>query len=367
MKYISHLLFIAVLIYTHGARAQERIVSNGIADPLEFEDSGVALEPLNGQDEQALTTEPIPYGGEVPTDVREKVMKLFLAGNRLFDEEKYVLASAKYQEALTKWDNPNIHHNLMVCLNRMDKVIPAYWSAEKAFTLGKNSTMPESQLLNAKEFYVTLHNQMSWLRVENPDPETRVHVNGTLLLDGAGSRLVPVLPGPVQLAYEREHHITVATTKHLARRHGMSATVEKMMHVDDQYEVVRRWPSWRPWALAGAGVALLLAGGTFQWRSGVNKQLYTDLSQENCPPPGGCFPDEFTSEMQSARSRFTGYSYASAGSYGVGAGAVLAGLTLAYFNRGRTVAKEPPKVEVHIIKLKPAVVSADGVAITVRF
>ena len=78
-----------------------------------------------------------PWSRGVPEAAQKRALQLFQEGNAFFEQEKYTEAVAKYERALSDWDNPSIRFNMALCLIAMRQPLLAWDHLQQALRFGE--------------------------------------------------------------------------------------------------------------------------------------------------------------------------------------------------------------------------------------
>ena len=130
----------------------------------------------------------------------------------------------------------------------------------------------------------------------------------------------------------------------------------------DVVHIERRWQPWQPWAVAGTGVAMSLAGGVLLWQASSDYGDFRKALTECRPDPDpGCDPISLRPRSSGVWKEYLGTGTLIAG------GAVLAtGLAGVLLNQARTRRSEPARgMELELAPL----ISRDtaGISMDIRF
>jgi tetratricopeptide (TPR) repeat protein len=228
--------------------------------------------------EQDTAEAPRPWARGVSAARQEKARTIYAAANDLLHEYLLEEAMEKYREALRHWDHPAIHYNLARALDSLGRPLEADAHMQKALRYGAAaySQLEYTQVLNFRRL---LDQKLSGVVIVSVEPDITVALDGDPILAGRGAVEKRVLPG--------EHLLVIrgpgqsVNTRLLALQRGRQTRIE--------LETRRRWKSWQPWSVLGAGALVGLAGGVSQWRAQANIERHQRLFAEACPQ--GC-PDD---------------------------------------------------------------------------
>lgn len=200
-----------------------------------------------------------PWAENVPADAQKIALALFEEGNKLFENGQHAGALGKYREALKVWDHPAIRYNAAVALINLDQPLAAYENLEPALRYGAAPLGAETYQ-QALTYRKLLRAQLAELRVTCAEEGAEVTFDGQPLFVGPGEPARWTSPGPHQLVARKAGFLT--ETRSLNLPTGRSSD-ENLVLQDIRslpVKTVRRWPTWKPWAVLGGGVLLALVG-----------------------------------------------------------------------------------------------------------
>jgi len=296
-----------------------------------------------------------PWSKGVSEAAQKRALQLFQEGNALFEQEKYTEAVAKYEQALTAWDNPSIRFNMALCLINMRQPLVAWDHLQRALRFG-NAPFDKHLYAEALKTVALLEASLAQLTVRSVQPGIKVMVDGAVALDRPGEYTTKLLPGKHQLVASRPGYITSSRALDLlAGKPDLEQITLMPEQVVDNYE--RRWRWWVPWSVeAGSAVLALVATGLYLDASSEMKrhdQAYAAL----CPT--GCMDDQIPSNLKAQETSARRKSGVAIGMW-IGAGAlVITGGVMAVMNR-------PFKIEGRAVTPSLAV-SRDHVGVAISF
>lgn len=267
-----------------------------------------------------------PWAIGVSEDDQEKALALFESGNEHLSKLRFSDAASDYLEAFEHWDHPAIHYNLTIALIRLDRRVEAYEAIEKALQYGSAPLEPE-QYQEALNYQALLRNQVAHIEIAVAQPGVSVQLDGQPIMSGPGSVKKAILPGHYQIFATRKGHEKVAHRELLLP--GESRKVQlQLFTLEELTEVRRHWPAWKPWSLAGSGVAVAAVGGLWHWRA---KAKFDEFDNDDFPKvcPGGCTGHDGKLRRGRWLQRI-GVSH-----YAIGGTALATGLIVAFINRPR--------------------------------
>lgn len=273
-----------------------------------------------------------PWARGVSPEDQAQANALFKEGNALLRDSFFVQAVEKYREAVHHWDHPAIHYNLALALINLDQPLEVHASLVKA--LGHGGAALDAEKIELAERYKKLvEQQLARITLTCHEPDAKVFVDGKdvgLACPGSQERLVR----------SGEHTFSAskpgfeATVKTLILPGGDARTVDLKLYTPDELtRYDRRFPSWMPYAVTGGGVALVGIGALLHSSAKGDFESF-DQQVADCEREAmaACDP---TSSMLSLRDGASTKQTVAVTMYGVGAAAVLTGLTLVILNRPR--------------------------------
>lgn len=145
-------------------------------------------------------------------------------------------------------------------------------------------------------------------------------------------------PARAQQKSEQTH--PSAETKDLIAEGGQETEISLAMQpLSEGLVLKRRWKTWKPWAVAGAGVGLALLGGFTDRLARADYETYDAYVAEDCPR--GCEKSLLSDRAKSIGRTADLESIASTSLLITGGGLVLSGGVLFFLNRERPTTPEP--------------------------
>jgi hypothetical protein len=309
----------------------------------------------------------------VPEAQRQAAEALFYEGNRLMRESITLTAAAKYREALTHWDHPNIHYNLSVALMTLDQPVETYEHLQQATKYGPKP-LEQERYEHARNYITLLEKQLVHAKIRCAVPEATVELDGKQLFTTPGEFDGLVRAGRHTLVARREGYVTNQSVR--MWEGGRTADVDlELKTAADLTVTTRRWAAWKPWALVGVGAAAVGAGVYLQYTGADKIHTVDQKSLELCPSPDFC-PDGEPAELAKMREEGERMQKGAVIAYAAGGAALVTGVVLVFMNRGETHVRSydsgesqpeappaAPKVEV-----SPVVTpDAPGLSVLIRF
>jgi tetratricopeptide (TPR) repeat protein len=296
-----------------------------------------------------------PWSKGVPEAAQTRALQLFQDGNALFEQEKYTEAVAKYEQALTAWDNPSIRFNMALCLINMRQPLVAWDHLQRALRFG-NAPFDKHLYAEALKTVALLEASLAQLTVRSVQPGIKVMVDGAVALDRPGEYTTKLLPGKHQLVASRPGYITSSRALDLlAGKPALEQIALMPEQLVDNYE--RRWRWWVPWSFEVGGAVLALAATGVYLHASTEMKSHDQALALLCPT--GCMDDEIPSNLKAQEASARRTSGVAIGMW-VGAGTLaITGGVMAVLNR-------PFKIEGRAVTPSLAV-SRDHVGVAISF
>lgn len=340
--------------------AEPDVDAQGAPDPAEA--MGGLDEGLDGSG--ALAAGDRPWAEGVSPEDQAAATKIFKEGNALLRDSLFAPAVAKYREALQRWDHPGIHYNLSLALLNMDQPIEVYQSLQKAMQYGA-APLDEDKFERAKSYLVLIEKQLARVEIVCDQPDASVSMDGRPLFTGPGRYEGIVRVGEHTVVASKKGYLT--ESQQLVLSPGESAEVKFELYTVGEMTISkRRWPGWQPWAMAGAGTAVVLLGGSLHWRSGINFTEFDTEFDKACPNLG-CPEDSIPDELDSQLTRARWQQRIAVTSYVVGGAALVSGMVMVFLNRPQLFRKDDPSERVDVALVPILSPDAAGVSAAYRF
>lgn len=282
-----------------------------------------------------------PWAQGVTPEQQESARRLFEEGNALLQDSLFAQAAAKYREALAHWNHPGIHYNLALALISLDQPIEVYQALDKAMQYGE-APLDAEKLERARTYRTLLEQQLGRIEIVCEEPDAQVSLDGKVIFRGPGTHRTLMRVGEHTAVALKQGYLT--RTRPFVMLPGKEVRLElKLISLDDATGAKRRWASWKPWAVAGAGAGVGLLGGVLYWRASANFDSYDQQFGELCS--NGCQPDEISDDLDGTLSRAEWQQRIAIGSYVIGGAALATGLIMTYLNQ--------PQVERRFIEDEP--------------
>ncbi|MFN7134446.1 MAG: hypothetical protein ACK4N5_20365, partial [Myxococcales bacterium] len=200
-----------------------------------------------------------PWARGVSSEQQRQALTLFREGNGLLKESVFVRAAAKYREALTHWNHPAIHYNLVLALLNMDQPVEVHHHLEQAMRFGPEPLDTE-KFAQAQAYLTLIEKQLAKVVIRCDEPDASVVMDGRPLFTAPGKYEGWVRAGPHTVLATKEGFLTNQMTRSLPA--GETHDIElKLFVADSLANYKRRWSQWIPWSVVAAGVVAGGAGG----------------------------------------------------------------------------------------------------------
>lgn len=325
------------------------VVGSGIAASQE-------TPPDPAEEPKPEAEAPKPWAEGVSPAKQDRARALLAEGNDHFVASRHREALKSYEAALAQWDHPKIRYNITRTLIYLDRPLGALENVEAALRHGEAGL--ETFYSDALTFKRTLENQVSTLEVRCSQAGVNVTVDGQSFLRCPGSRSIRVLPGRHQVVGKKPGFLTA--TEDLVLTAGVAEPVDiKLVTFDEAAVTVRRWDSWKPWAVVGGGAVVGGIGILLELQARSSRNEYAELLADNC--------SETPCESDFARGTFNRARLEhglAVSAMIVGGAAVVAGLAGVILNRPRKEILDQPEGPQVVPTLTG---DTAGVSITGRF
>jgi hypothetical protein len=302
-----------------------------------------------------------PWAAGVSADERERALALFQEGNGYFAQSEYAEAARRYREALGHWDHPAIRGNLAVALINLDAPLEAYTNLEAALRFG--AAPFES---NAYQQLVThqklLAGRVAHIEIACPAQGASVALDGAQVLACPGQAAQLVLVGPHQIVARKRGHLTF--TRDLDAMPGATTSITIVLQplaALDREE--RRWPTWRPWAIMGAGVLVGSVGLVLELDARDNMDAFEAENLRSCPD--GCERADLPEAVWGQKDRAEREDRWAIGAFAVGGAALVTGAVLLWMNQPERVRLDEEGKRVSVIPHAGS--HGWGVSLDIRF
>ncbi|MCG8421233.1 MAG: tetratricopeptide repeat protein [Proteobacteria bacterium] len=306
--------------------------------PLTAHGQSADSDPQNsndnaGESEKGPQVQPRPWEEGVTPERRKKAEALVGEAYTLTEQFRFEQAAAKYREALESWAHPAIHFTLGKIYINLIKPLEAYRSFQEAVRWGEQP-LEQEDYQEALKYVKRLQGQISILEIDCTVPDADVLVDGDLWFKGPGQKSKAVAPAAYEIEVKKEGYYVVKQSISLFP--GKKAVITpNLMSIEDATVVERRWQSWKPWAVIGAGLAVGMAGAAIEWQAASRYDDFDRDWTDTCttdPENPGCLVDE-QPELIDDLSRARLENRVAIGAFVISGTSVLIGLAMLALNR----------------------------------
>jgi len=303
-----------------------------------------------------------PWAKGVSAEAQKLANGLFKEGNALLRDSFFVQAVEKYREAVGHWDHPAIHYNLAIALINLDQPIEVYRSLDKAMSYG-TAALDQEKLELGERYKKLVEQQLAWVTLSCTENGARVAIDGKEVFACPGESEQMLRAGEHSFTATKSGFETTAVTKVLV---GASRTELplRMYRPEELTAYERKFPSWLPWVVTGAGVVVAGIGGLLHSQAIGDYDDFDAWAAECEQDTGMACP--VTPAAQSLRDGGDTKQTAAGVMYVVGGAAVVTGVTLMLLNRPRPYRIDRESSEPTGVTVVP-VVSPDGAGVSAAF
>jgi hypothetical protein len=284
-----------------------------------------------------------PWAVGVTADQKASAKRLLEQGNELFLRNKHVEALARYQEAIASWDHPAIRFNIVRTLIALDRSLEANENLVQTLKYG-SEPLEEQVYIEALNYQRLLVGRLGTLEVQCGQAGVTLKILAAVVACPA-SQKITVEPGEQVVISTGAGYQT--ETQEVLVLPGKTAQIAiTLLRVGTvAMEERRRWSTWKPWLVLGAGGGVGIVGLLVNLSSRSERTALNTSVALACPDR--CSADEY-SQLGFARqeSRIRGLSTASVVTIGVGGAATLVGVTLVLLNRPTLHPRRTPTIDV---------------------
>jgi hypothetical protein len=280
-----------------------------------------------------------PWAEGVPEEKQALALAAYDAGNAEFVESRFAQALAKYREALAHWDHPAIRFNMVVCLINLDQLLEARESLERALAFGPAPLGAELHQ-QALTYRKLLEGRLTRVTIRCDEPGAEVSLDGITLFVAPGEATRWVTPGKHQLVAMKAYYLPMSETLDLDP--GTTPVVACRLYANiTATRTTRRWSTWKPYAVAGAGMFVAGLGGIAHALAARDYRAYDDAIRVACPR--GCSAAEAAAlgDERAIRSVADSRRTAAIALFALGGALTVAGGAALYLNQPRTEVVSP--------------------------
>jgi hypothetical protein len=321
------------------------LVAAGTAHAQEAEDLPGSPRDEAGE-ESAATPGDMPWIQGQSMEERKRAREIFLEGNVLLADTLFARAAVKYEQAIAIWAHPAFFYNLALARIHLDQPIQAYESMRQAVRHGPEP-LGEDLYQNAQNFLALLDGQLAEIEVVCDEPEATVTLDGKPLFAGPGRRTLMALPGGHVLMASKNGRLP--DSEQIVLAPGQRARFTLAPAYPDRVITVRRWPAWKPWALAGIGAGVLVGAGYLDWRAEEGFDRFDRDFAAACTGTLGCEASTVAASAYEQRDRARALQWSARATYVAGGVVLAGGAVLLYMNRERQVKRRGQSADVSLV------------------
>ncbi|MBP6839114.1 MAG: hypothetical protein KA190_17585 [Kofleriaceae bacterium] len=282
-----------------------------------------------------------PWAKGVGPEEQRVALELFNQGNAHLRDALFPRAAETYRQALAHWDHPAIHYNLALALVNLDQPVEMYLALEKAMAYG-DAPLDTDKFDRARGYKILVEKQLTRVEYAVDVPDAVLVFDGKEVQRGPGTWSALVRAG--------EHTVLAKAPGYVPNQLNLklgggekSSLVLKLFTDAELTRYKRRFPAWMPYAVAGAGAAVLATGAILH---SAAKRGFADYDEaiRVCAltdPTGGCsMPGSAIFDRKSSAETKQNLAYAG---YALGGAALVAGAALVVLNRPSSYRIEVPE------------------------
>jgi len=276
-----------------------------------------------------------PWAAGVTAAQKDAAHQLLEAGNTLFLQRDYAAALDKYRQAVAAWDHPAIRFNIVRCLIQLDRVVEAADNLKLALAYGA-APLEEAVYNEALAYQKLLANQIADVEVRCDQAGVAVTLDGQPLLACPGTQARRIAPGRHQLVGSKDGFLTKTTDVVIAGGEHQRVAVA-LVPITAATTIVHRWPTWKPWLVAGSGLAVIGIGGLIEYSASQDMSSFDRALALACADTGCSASRPIPPDVADQKQRAIRENDVAIGVLSVGLAAAAAGGVLVYMNRGLPV------------------------------
>jgi hypothetical protein len=298
-----------------------------LAAPAGAEESGPAAPKSDTRAEVRAPERPWAIG--VSESAQKEALALFEAGNMLFETSQHLAALTKYREALKVWDHPAIRYNAGVALINLDQPLAANENLELALRYGA-APFSADTYQQALTYQKLLRGQLARVTVACEEPGAEVTMDGGPLFVAPGEVSRWVLPGSHQIVVRKAGFLT--ETRALTLLPGKPGSERLVLRELRSLppKTVRRWSTWKPWAVVGAGLLVGLGGVPLILQAKSDLNAYDAAVSQACPM--GCPASMIPPSAFDSRDRGHAENVIAISLFSLGGAVAASGVAMAILN-----------------------------------
>jgi len=293
-----------------------------------------------------------PWAVGVSSERQEAALKYLQEGNSLLKESLFVEAAKVYRQALAEWDHPGIHYNLALALLNMDQPVEVFQNLEAAIKYGADPLDPE-KLEHAKSYLRLIEKQVASADIRCDVDGAQVTFDGAPLFRAPGHYQGLVRAGTHTVTASKAGFTTTSETEELTFDKKTEINL-RLYTAGDLIGYRRRYPIWRPIAVAAFGGVLLATGAIMSLQASKNVTAFDNSATAVCPAMG-CVPGSADYvALDQIRKRANTYQTLATISYVAGGTIAAAGLVLLIMDRSIPYRVDPESEHRDVARLSPS-------------
>jgi hypothetical protein len=228
----------------------------------------------------------VKWAQGVSKDKQAQANALFAEANQLFAQQAHAPALEKYRAAIALWDHPLIQFNMAVTLVRLDRILEAAESLDRALRFDAAPFPSPEQYQQALDYQKLVAGRVGTLAAECKQAGVSILLDGKPWFTCPGTKSMRVLAGEHVVVAEAAGMMTVSKRSVVVGR-GSSTSTFELFPIDDVIKLEYPTRRWIPWTVAGAGAAIAL-GGLGVWFAGDAAMDRFDARADMLCQPDGC-------------------------------------------------------------------------------
>ncbi len=293
-----------------------------------------------------------PWAAGVSSERQQAALKFLQEGNSLLKESLFVEAAKAYRQALAEWDHPGIHYNLALALLNMDQPVEVFQNLEAAIKYGADPLDPE-KLEHAKSYLRLIEKLVASVDIRCDVDGAQVTFDGAPLFRSPGHYQGLVRAGTHTVTASKAGFTTTSMTEELTSEKRTEMNL-KLYTAGDLIGYRRRYPIWRPIAVAAFGGVLLATGAIMSLQSQKNINAFDNSATAVCPA-SGCVPGSADyAALDQIHKRANTYKTLATISYVAGGTIAAAGVLLLILDRSIPYRVDPESEHGDVARLSPS-------------
>ncbi|MDB4957153.1 MAG: hypothetical protein JWO36_4722, partial [Myxococcales bacterium] len=220
-------------------------------------------------------------------------------------------------------------------LIQLDRSLDAFDNLQLALKYG--AAPLEAAVYNeALAYQKLLANQIGDITVRCDQAGVKLSLDGQPLADCPGVEQRRVTPGRHQIVGVKQGFLTKTSEVFVVGGKHQEVAVS-LAPVGQSAVIVRRWPSWIPWVVFGAGLTMTGVGGLIELQASQDLAAYDRELASGCPNVGCDANHPVPASIAHLKTRGERENAIAGVAVAAGASAAITGAVLLYLNRGRTI------------------------------